>query len=269
MDFATMMALEPHGTDVWVGTGPRYPWGGLYGGQIVAQALRAGTLTVDPAFRVHSLHAYFIRLGDAREPIRFEVDRVRNGRSFCTRRVTARQSVGVILELTASFQVDEDAPTAQTALMPDVPGPAELTDDSWSPIFQRRLVSRGDGEVRTWMRIAGEIGDEPGLHACGLAYLSDDLPTDAVVSLDRARSASERGVEEQAVEGEFFSASLDHAIYFHRPMAADRWQLQTFTCHGLMSSRGVSVGYVFTEDGTHVATVVQEVLLRDARARGR
>ena len=110
MDFATMMALEPHGTDVWVGTGPRYPWGGLYGGQIVAQALRAGTFTVDPAFRVHSLHAYFIRRGDAAEPIRFEVDRVRNGRSFCTRRVTARQSVGVILEMTASFQVDEEAP---------------------------------------------------------------------------------------------------------------------------------------------------------------
>ena len=93
-------------------------------------------------------------------------------------------------------------------------------------------------EVRTWMRIAGEIGDEPGLHACGLAYLSDDLPTDAVVSLDRARSARERGVEEQAVEGEFFSASLDHAIYFHRPMAADRWQLQTFTCHGLIELAG-------------------------------
>ena len=179
-----MMALEPHGTDVWVGTGPRYPWGGLYGGQIVAQALRAGTFTVDPAFRVHSLHAYFVRSGDHTEPIRFEVDRVRNGRSFCTRRVTARQSVGVILEMTASYQVDEDAPTAQTALMPEVPPPGDLTDDSWSPIFERRVRVAGAGE--RWRRGCGSpatIGDEPGLHACGLAYLSDDLPTDAVVSL--------------------------------------------------------------------------------------
>lgn len=260
MDFATMMALEPHGTDVWVGTGPRYPWGGLYGGQIVAQGLRAGTFTVDPAFPVHSLHAYFIRRGDASEPIRFEVDRVRNGRSFCTRRVTARQSVGVILELTASYQVDEDGPTAQTALMPDVPAPGELADDSWSPLFGRRFVGRGTGEATSWLRVAGDIGDEPGLHACGLAYLSDDLPTDAVVSLYPEW-------DERPMEQQMLPASLDHAIYFHRPMAADRWQLQTFTCHGLMSSRGVSVGYVFAEDGTHVATIVQEVLVRKVRRR--
>jgi acyl-CoA thioesterase II len=114
VDFVTMMALEPHGPDVWVGAGPRYPWGGLFGGQIVAQALRAATFTVDAGYRVHSLHAYFIRSGDHTEPIRFEVDRVRNGRSFCTRRVTARQSVGVILNLAASYQVDEPGPELQT-----------------------------------------------------------------------------------------------------------------------------------------------------------
>ena len=251
-----MMALEPHGTDVWVGAGPRYPWGGLYGGQIVAQGLRAATFTVDPAFRVHSLHAYFIRSGDHAEPIRFEVDRVRNGRSFCTRRVTARQSVGVILEMTASFQVDEDAPEVQTAVMPTVARPSALDDDSWSPIFERRTAPRKRGEVTSWLRVADPMGDDPGLQACGLAYLSDDLPTEPVVSLYPDWDL------DRPVEGQFFSASLDHAIYFHRPPVADRWQLQTFTCHGLMSSRGVSVGYVFTEDGTHVATIVQEVLLR-------
>lgn len=250
-----MMALEPHGTDVWVGTGPRYPWGGLYGGQIVAQGLRAGTFTVDPAFRVHSLHAYFIRSGNHSEPIRFEVDRVRNGRSFCTRRVTARQSVGVILEMTASYQVDEEAPQVQTATMPEVPGPAALVDDSWSPLFERRSTPRGRGAVTSWLRVSGPVGDAPALHACGLAYLSDDLPTEAVVSLHPWDAGG-------PAEGEYFSASLDHAIYFHRPVVADAWQLQAFTCHGLMSSRGVSVGYIFTEDGTHVATVVQEVLLR-------
>jgi acyl-CoA thioesterase-2 len=266
VDFATMMALEPHGTDVWVGAGPRYPWGGLYGGQIVAQGLRAAGFTVDPSFRVHSLHAYFIRSGDHIEPIRFEVDRVRNGRSFCTRRVTARQSVGVILEMTASYQVDEDAPQVQTAVMPSVarptdPGDTGLIDDGWSPIFERRTVPRTRGQVTTWLRVAEPIGADPGLQACGLAYLSDDLPTEPVVSLYPDWDA------DRSLEGQFFSASLDHAMYFHRPMASDQWHLQTFTCHGLMSSRGVSVGYVFTEDGTHVATVVQEVLLRKRTPR--
>jgi acyl-CoA thioesterase II len=259
VDFATMMALEPHGTDVWVGAGPRYPWGGLYGGQIVAQGLRAGTLTVDPVFRVHSLHAYFIRTGDAAEPIRFEVDRVRNGRSFCTRRVTARQSVGVILEMTASYQVDEEAPQVQTAVMPDVPPPGDIADESWSGIFERRSAPRAPGRISTWMRLATPVGDDPALQACGLAYLSDDMPTEAVVSLEPASSGLDSA---GSFDGMFFSASLDHAIYFHRPVTADAWHLQDFTCHGLMSSRGVSVGYVFAQDGTHVATVVQEVLLR-------
>jgi acyl-CoA thioesterase II len=106
-DFHGMMILEPHGPDTFVASGPRYPWGGLYGGQIVAQALRAASLTVEPAYRLHSLHAYFIRLGDASEPIRLEVDRIRNGRSFLTRRVVARQSGGAILNLSSSFQVPE------------------------------------------------------------------------------------------------------------------------------------------------------------------
>src|SRR5205823_772873 len=121
-----MMRLEPHGPDTFVGTGPRYPWGGLYGGQIVAQALRAASLTVHHAFRAHSLHAYFIRTGDGDEPIRFEVDRTRNGRSFVTRRVEARQSVGAILTMSVSFHVDEDGPQVQTAAMPDVPRPDDL-----------------------------------------------------------------------------------------------------------------------------------------------
>ena len=256
VDFATMMALEPHGTDVWVGTGPRYPWGGLYGGQIVAQGLRAGTFTVDQAFRVHSLHAYFIRSGDHTEPIRFEVDRVRNGRSFCTRRVTARQSVGVLLEMTASYQIDEEAPQVQTAVMPSVGAPDELPSDGWSSIFERRTAPRKRGRSTAWLKVADPIGADAGLQAAGLAYLSDDLPTDAVVSLYPHWDL------DLPAEGQFFSASLDHAIYFHRPTVSDRWHLHSFTCHGLMSSRGVSVGYVFTEDGTHVATIVQEVLLR-------
>jgi acyl-CoA thioesterase-2 len=260
VDFVTMMALEPHGTDVWVGAGPRYPWGGLFGGQIVAQALRAATFTVGSGYRVHSLHAYFIRPGDHTEPIRFEVDRVRNGRSFCTRRVTARQSVGVILNLAASYQVDEPGPSVQTAAMPELAPPAELRDDSWSEIFERRVAPRRRGEVRAWARLAKPIGDDPALQACALAYISDDFPTEAVVSL--MPDWDRRVPPEQ----QFFSASLDHAIWFHRAVDVDDWHVHAATSHGLMSSRGVSVGHVFTADGAHLATVSQEVLLRRARA---
>ena len=176
-----MMALEPHGTDVWVGTGPRYPWGGLYGGQIVAQGLRAGTFTVDSGFRVHSLHAYFIRSGDHTEPIRFEVDRVRNGRSFLTRRVTARQSTGVILEMTASYQVDEGGPEVQTALMPPTPPPDELPDDSWGDLFSRRTAGRGHGEVSAWLRIVDGTGPDPAQLLAHDGLVQPELPAPEVL----------------------------------------------------------------------------------------
>ncbi len=260
VDFATMMAVEPHGPDAFVGIGPRYPWGGLYGGQIVAQSLRAAGATVDPQFRVHSLHAYFIRRGDHTEPIRFEVDRVRNGRSFATRRVDARQSVGAILVMATSFQADEDAPEVHAAKPPDGPGPDEFEPGGWSTQFDRRIVpqARSRGHAAAWMRMTQAVGDDPLLHACALAYVSDDLPTDAVVTLDPRLAAS-------PAEGDFegvMTASLDHAIWFHRPVRADEWHLFSFTCQGLMGSRGVAIGQVYDAQGVHVATVAQEVLLR-------
>jgi len=261
MDFPTMMALEPHDTDVWLGSGPRYPWGGLYGGQIVAQALRAASLTVDPAYRVHSLHAYFVRPGDHAEPIRFAVERVRDGRSFCTRRVTAQQAVGVILDLGASYHVDEAGPPVQTAVAPRLPPVAELSDDSWGDIFERRVAPRQRGEVRAWARLAKPLGDDPALQACALAYISDDFPTEAAASLMPEWDPT------TPPDGQFFSASLDHAIWFHRPAVADEWHLHAATCHGLLGSRGVSIGHLFAEDGTHLATISQEVLLRTRRPR--
>lgn len=261
MEFATILQLEPHGPDTFVGAGPRYPWGGLYGGQIVAQALRAAAHTVDPDFRVHSLHAYFIRMGDADQPIRFEVDRIRNGRTFVTRAVTVRQAQGAILQLAASFQVDEDAPEVQTAKLRDLPAPEALEGDAWSPLFDRRFVERGNDEGRStaWLRLSQPIGDDPFDQAAGFAYLSDDLPTDAVVALhpDRPPAGS--------TDYPFFSASLDHAIWFHRPFRPDAWHVHEFTCHGILSSRGLAIGEIFTADGTHVASVTQEVLLRRSR----
>ena len=106
MNITEILTLADHGPDTYVGTGPKYPWGGLYGGQIVAQALRAAAATVDPAYRPHSLRAYFIRPGEHTEPIRFEVDRIRNGRSFITRRVVARQAIGAILNMVSRVRTE-------------------------------------------------------------------------------------------------------------------------------------------------------------------
>lgn len=261
MTFLEMMRLEPHGPDTFVATGPSYPWGGLYGGQIVAQALRAAAATVEPHFRVHSLHAYFIRLGDASEPIRLEVDRIRNGRSFVTRRVVARQSGGAILNLSASFHVGEDWVDVQTERMPEAPAPEALRHDPWSPLMDRCLLPETGqpGRVTAWMRLVEDLGEDPILQSCALAYLSDDLPTDAVVSAHPERPP--RGTH----PGPFWSASLDHAIWFHRPLRADRWHLQDFTCRGLIGTRGLAIGSVFDAEGRQIATVSQEVLIRPRR----
>lgn len=257
-----MMQLEERGDDVFLARGPQYPWGGLYGGQIVAQGLRAGAATVDDRFHVHSLHAYFIRRGDPDEPIRFEVTRSREGRSFVTRSVVARQEVGVILTMSLSFQVDEAGHDVQTAELPDIPGPDELPGYSWSPMFDRRFAQlRGaeEGKGVAWMKINDPVGEDPVLQACAVAYLSDDLPTDAVVALHPERPAPGEG---DAFELGWMSASLDHAIWFHRPSAADQWHVHDFTSHGYLSSRGLSIGHVLSADGIHVATIAQEVLLR-------
>ncbi len=261
MQFADVLHLDTHGTDTFMGRGPRYPWGGLYGGQIVAQALQAATLTVEDRYRVHSLHAYFVRRGDHTEPIRFEVDRVRNGRSFTTRNVIARQAVGAILSLSASFCIDEEGPEVQTVVMPDVPPPDGLPSEVWSEMFDRRWVPGGrrQGRALAWMRMTQAVGDGSGAQAVALAYLSDDLPTDAVATLFPGAPSLEE------FEGAFWSASLDHAIWFHRPLRAEDWHLHEFNCHGMLGSRGLSIGNVFTAAGVHVATITQEVLLRDAR----
>ncbi len=266
-----MFELAAHGPDVHVGVGPQYPWGGLYGGQIVAQALRAAALSVESDVLPHSIRAYFIRRGDATEPVRYEVDRIRNGRSFATRRVVARQAIGAILNAESSFQRPEDSTEIQTVEMPEVPPADVLDQDSWSPSFERayvppeRLVdSRRDGAGRraAWLRVTDPVGgeDEQLLHRCWLAFLSDDLPTDAVV-----------GAHPDAADPNFhehrFTASLDHTVWFHRPIDVTHWHLHDFTCLHLVGGRGLALGHVFTADGVHAATVAQEVLVRDLRGR--
>jgi acyl-CoA thioesterase-2 len=261
--------LQSHGPDTFVGTGPRYPWGGLYGGQIVAQALRAAAVSVDPLHQPHSIRAYFIRPGDHTEPVRYEVDRIRNGRSFLTRRVVARQAIGAILNAECSFQKPESSVSVQTVPFPLVPGPEELENTSFSVHFDRRVVEQarvddggrdGAGRVTAWMRATDELdqsGDagEPFLHQCWLAYISDDLASDTVRSAYRTVDA----------EADMSGISLDHTIWFHRSLRADRWHLHDFTCHHFTGARGLAIGHVFDETGLHVATVAQEVLLRQRR----
>jgi len=272
MNLTEILHLSHHGPDTFVGSGPQYPWGGLYGGQIVAQALQAATETIDPGFVAHSLRAYFIRRGDHTEPVRYEVDRIRNGRSFCTRRVVARQSVGAILNLEASYHAPEPAEDIETVSLPDgVPVPDELDESSWTPVFERFFVPperldlegrAGTGRAAAWLRVNEPLGDAPEMHQGGLAYLSDDLPTDAVV---RAHPVGREPKE--VIDDVLFVASLDHAIWFHRPFRADDWNLYDFTCQTFTGGRGLATGHVFSSGGTHVATIAQEVLLRDSRAR--
>ncbi|MET0340280.1 MAG: acyl-CoA thioesterase domain-containing protein [Polyangiales bacterium] len=250
-----LLNLEPHGPDTWVGTGPTYPWGGLYGGQIVAQALMAASHSVPEEFAVHSVHAYFIRRGDAAAPIRFEVDRIRDGRTFFTRRVVARQSTGAILNMSASFHLHEQGIEASPQRAPEAPAPETLTSDSWTPALDRRQVPRepNSGRGSAWFRIADEIGDAPIRHACALAYASDDLPMDAVIASHPEGAISLKN---------YFATSLDHAIWFHRPLRVEHWHIYEFSVHFLGGSRGLTIGHIFAQTGEHIATVAQELLVR-------
>jgi acyl-CoA thioesterase II len=269
-----MFELSTHGTDVHVGVGPQYPWGGLYGGQIVAQSLRAAAISVDPELEPHSIRAYFIRRGDHTEPVRYEVDRIRNGRSFATRRVVARQAVGAILNAESSFQRPERAAAIQTVMMPEVPAAETLVEDSWTPTFDRVFVPTeqvgggardGTGRAVAWMRVNDDLGDPADagaqlLHRCWLAYLSDDMPTDSVIRAhpDRRRRRGPRGI----VLREPRPHDLVPPVVARRPLASLRLLVSS-----LRRWARVVGGHVFDADGTHVATIAQEVLVRDARDR--
>jgi acyl-CoA thioesterase II len=256
---ARLLELEPHGPDTYVGLAPRYPWGRLFGGQVVAQALRAAMDTVEDEFEIHSLHAYFIRGGTHREPVRFEVDRIRNGKSFRTRLVVARQSNGAILNLSCSFQSPEDEPDVQAEAAPDdVPGPDGLRDDGWGHLMERRRGLYTHGRAATWLRLEQDVGDDLRLRDCALAFLSDSGPTAA------ARAAHPIQVPREQHQEVFIGASLDHSIWFHRHADPSRWILADFTCSTLIGGRGITVGRLF-EGPTLVATVTQEVLLRRRR----
>ena len=258
--FDSLVDLEPHGADTFVGLAPRSRWGRLFGGQVVAQALRAAQRTIDPAHVVHSLHAYFIRGGTHDQPVRYEVDRIRNGRSFVTRRVVARQSGGAILNLEASFQRPEEEVDVQSMAPPaDVPPIEAAEDTGWGGLLLRRAAIKEFGRTVSWVRIEGPPSGDPAVDACSLAFISDAVPTGAV------RAAHPVQVPRSQTRETFVGASLDHIVYFHRPGHAHQWLLADVRCHGLVGGRGVSVGNLFDPAGVHVLTIVQEVLLRRRR----
>jgi len=261
--FRELLQLEPHGPDTYVGVGAEYPWGGrLFGGQVLAQSLRAAAATVGAERPVHSLHAYFIRPGTPDEPIRYEVERLRDGRSFSTRQVVARQSAGAILNLSASFQRHEPEADVQLArLPPDAPSPEDptLVDAGWGRLLDRRAVRTRPGWAAHWIRLRTDLGDDPVLQACGLAFMSDAAPTRA------ARSSHPDAHGDARDRALFMGASLDHAVWFHRPCRVEDWHWFDMDSHGLVGGRGLVTGNVLAADGTHVATVAQELLLRRRR----
>ncbi|MGI9577819.1 MAG: acyl-CoA thioesterase [Microthrixaceae bacterium] len=271
MQLAEILALTAHGSDTWVGTGPQYPWSGLYGGQVVAQALVAAGRSVEAEYEVHSMRAYFIRRGAEAEPVRYEVERIRDGRTFVTRRVVARQNGTAILNLEASFQRGEASEDIETVPMdPSVPRPGNAAHDlseSWSPAFEREWVpdvpdSFGGGRAVAWLQATGHLSDDPVIHAAGCAFMSDDLPTDAVIRAHPIAAEAEEIRHEV-----LFTASLDHTIWFHRPVRCDEPNLHDFSCHSFVGGRGLALGHIYSASGEHVATVAQEVLIRDSRLR--
>ncbi|MDX2378772.1 MAG: thioesterase family protein [Acidimicrobiia bacterium] len=259
-DFLDLLRLEPHGPDTFVAITARYPWGNrLFGGQVVAQALRAAAATVDSERPVHSLHSYFIRPGTPDEPVRYEVERLRDGRSFSTRQVVARQSGGAILNLSASFQTSEEEADVPSNRLPEtLPGPdtEPIHDYSWGRLLDRRGVVSPNGDFGYWIRLDTDIGDDAVMNACALAFMSDAAPSRS------ARSPHPDFENTLADRGRFQGASLDHSVWFHRSSRVDEWHWFDTRSHGLAGARGLVTGDVFTEAGVHVATIAQQVLLR-------
>lgn len=246
----------------------------VFGGQVAGQALVAAGRTVSKG-NVHSLHAYFLRPGDPRIPIVYLVDRIRDGKSFTTRRVIALQRGEAIFNLSASFHIQEPGIDHQSE-MPDVPDPLSLPTfkekmapyakrmGEWysrpRPLDQRYITEpnmfktqeRREPYQRVWVRADGTLPDDPLLHACVIAYASDMTLLDSVM-LPHKVSWDQPGV---------MVASLDHAMWFHRQFRADEWFLYDQESPTASGSRGLARGQIFSSDGRLVVSVVQEGLVR-------
>jgi acyl-CoA thioesterase-2 len=250
-----MLDLEQIDTDLYRGTlvfADRYA---LYGGQVAAQALRCAGLTVPSGRLAHSLHGYFLRPGDASRPTVFRVDRDRDGRSFSARRVVAIQNGDVIFNMSASFHSPGSGQDIQVADPPQVPGPQECRPFTLPRLFSMEARRTDDAEAdeycptRFWARSTSRLGEDPLLHACVLTYLSDI--TTGLFALEDAHNRA--------------GASLDHAVWFHRPVRMDDWVLTDNAPHSVAAGRGWYTGSVFDGSGRLTASFAQEALFRPVR----
>ena len=259
-DLRSLLALEKVKPDAFLGAGPVLGWGRIYGGQVVAQALMAACLTVESALRPQSLHAYFVRAGDVHQTVLYEVDRVRDSGSFATRQVVAYQAGGAILNLIASLHSSEPGADVDAVVAPDAAAdPDTLPEEPTPLLFERRSVSeRADPEpyALAWMRVREHLGEDQALQACAFAYLSDEFPLGAALGAHPSVPNWER----------VFTASLDHAIWFHRPLRTDEWLLFELRGGGVADARGLGTARIFDRRGRHVASIAQEALVRDRRS---
>jgi acyl-CoA thioesterase-2 len=279
-ELLALLDIEDIDTNLFRGRQPDTELQRVFGGQVAAQALIAAARTTADDFHVHSLHSYFLRPGDTTVPIIYDVENLRDGRSFATRRVVARQHGRPIYLQSVNFQVVEDGFEHQDT-MPDVKGPdggislAELFGDrgrgsgawekEWAALDVRYLGNSAVGGVaedasrparaQLWSRLSGRISDDPLDHVAAFTYASDMTLIGAAL-VPHGKTVGSPGMQ---------VASLDHTIWFHRPFRADEWLLYDQTSPSASGARGLALGRVFTQDGRLVATVAQEGLIRPVR----
>ena len=277
--------LEKIEQNIYRGESPDVGWQRVFGGQVIGQALAAAQKTVDEGRVVHSLHGFFMRPGDPSVPILYTVDRIRDGRSFTTRRVVAVQHGKAIFSMSASFQIVEDG-LEHFVSMPDVPEPDSLPSEKqladqfidhapegvrkyWQrerpielrPINLDHYISNKklDPEQNIWFRATGPIPSNPSVQRAVLAYASD------MTLLDTSLFAHGRAVFDPGLQ----VASLDHAMWFHRPINMEEWHLYSQDSPSSSGARGFTRGSIFSQDGRLVASVAQEGLIRERDAGGK
>ncbi|MGR9170392.1 acyl-CoA thioesterase II [Rhizobium sp. KDH_Rht_773_N] len=270
--------IEPIEVDIFRGRSPQVGWQRVFGGQVIAQALMAAQRTVDSERFIHSLHAYFMRPGDPSVPIVYQVERIRDGSSFNTRRAVAIQHGKAIFALSASFQLEEPGFDHQVP-MPSVPMPESLLGEQqikeqylahapaavrkyWErerpieirPVSLKHYFTREKLEPRqdVWVRATGPVPDSRLYQAAVLAYISD------MTLLDASLHAHGTSIFDQSLQ----VASLDHAMWFHRPDTLDDWLLYTQDSPSASGARGLTRGSLFTRSGVLIASVAQEGLIR-------
>ncbi|GAB3765730.1 acyl-CoA thioesterase-2 [Nocardioides ginsengisegetis] len=276
-DLVALLDLEDLDLNLFRGRQPDTALQRVFGGQVAAQALLAAARTTDPAYVAHSLHSYFLLPGDTAVPIIYDVERLRDGRSFATRRVVARQHGRAIYYLTANFQRPEEGFEHQD-VMPDVPAPEEGIDlgamfrargsgntaeweREWAALDVRYVGNSQQGlpedpsrpaRARLWIRVNGELSDDPLQHLAAFTYASDMTLLGSTL-VPHGVHISTPGMQ---------VASLDHTVWFHRPFRADQWWLYDQESPSASGGRGLAIARVFTQDGVLAASVAQEGLIR-------